>query len=191
MTRRSRRGEGGFTIVELLVVLVVIGLMAAWGLPSMVQLLNRIRLTRAADETVVFMQRARLEAIKRSTTTQVKYNVATTNAPGSFEVTATGVSTPLLGPSPLPKGIELWGPTDASAEGAHSKLNWSTGPTFNSDGSVDQIGAFRLRDQNGNFLEVSIEFQGTGKPVVRKWFGGGDADDNWHERSEPGFEWEF
>jgi len=191
MTRRTRRGEGGFTIVELLVVLVVIGLMAAWGLPSMVQLLNRIRLTRAADETVVFMQRARLEAIKRSTTTQVTYNVATAKAPGSFEVTATGVSTPLLGPSPLPKGIELWGPTDSSAEGTHSKRNWTTGPTFNSDGSVDQTGAFRLRDQNGNYLEVNIEFQGTGKPVVRKWFGGGNADSNWHERSEPGFEWEF
>ena len=193
MTKRWRRGDAGFTMLEVLVVLTVLGLMAAWGLPSMVQLLNRIRLTSTADEALVMMQRARLEAIKKGTTAQVVYKDAATSTLGqpSFEVTVTGIATPVLGPSPLPKGIRLWGPTDTSAEGAHSMVTWTTGPTFNSDGSVEQTGAYRLRDQNGNYLEVNILFEGTGKGVIRKWFGGANPDANWHERGEPGYEWQF
>jgi prepilin-type N-terminal cleavage/methylation domain-containing protein len=206
-TRRSKTDSAaGFTLVELLVILVVIGMVAAWGYPSMLGILAKIKLTNTAREATVFMQLARINAAKRSVPTQVIYMNKTdslTGHPcllafadmdgnGSFD---NGTDEILAGPYDLPPGVELWGPTDPKKEMTHSIDVWddganpNKGPIFASDGSAQSEGAFRFRDRNGNFLEARVEFAGTGKTIIQKWFGGADNQSRWFQNGEKDHPW--
>ena len=205
---RASAGQAGFTLTEVLIVIAIIGLMAVWGVPALLQLLNRIRLTSAAQECQIFMNRARTEAIKQSSTAEVLYLKAADSPNGADSLFAfadldadgaytEGTDVVAAGPYPLPKGVTLWGPTDGAPEGANAIVDWdegstpNDGPIYNSDGSVQATGAFRFRDTVGNYLEVRILFAGTGKPVVRKWAGGGNPDANWFENGDPDNPWEW
>lgn len=203
MPRSDHRStaEAGFSLIELLVVLVLIGLLAIWGYPSFLGTLNRLRLTSTAREAAIFMQVARMEASKRSVTTQVIYQNAATsplgkpsllafadlNGDGLFVAADDRI---LAGPYILQTGIQLWGPLETSAEGASAIDGWTDGPIFSPNGSAQSVGAFRFRDRNGNFVETRVEYAGTGKVTMQKWFG---PDDNpataWFENGESGNEW--
>lgn len=205
---RTQRGEAGFTFIEIMIVVLLIGFMAVWGYPALLKTLNRLKLTQAARETSIFMQRARMEAVKRGGLTEVNYLDAATCPLGipcliAFaDLDSDGLYVEandalIAGPYPLPTGIQLWGPLDPGAEGTNSILDWdddatpNDGPNYESDGSVESAGAFRFRDPQGNFLEVRIEFLGTGKPTIQKWFGGGNANANWFENGENGNVWKW
>ena len=65
-----RSGEAGFTLLELIVVLAILGLVTAIGTPNVVSWLARLRSRAAADEVVSVLQSARLQAIARNTRLQ-------------------------------------------------------------------------------------------------------------------------
>ena len=67
ITRRP--AAAGFSLVELLVVLALIGILALIGMPWMLGTLHRAKLVATAREASTLMQGARLEAIKRSAPT--------------------------------------------------------------------------------------------------------------------------
>ena len=69
--RPCRRGEAGFSLLELIVVLAILGLVAAIGTPNVVSWLARLRSRATADEVVSVLQSARLQAIARNTRLQV------------------------------------------------------------------------------------------------------------------------
>lgn len=60
-------GERGLTLVELMVVLAVLGLIIAVGLPNFKGVLNSSRLSSTANEFIGGVQVARAEAIRRAT----------------------------------------------------------------------------------------------------------------------------
>ena len=66
-----RLGETGFSLLELIVVLAILGLVAAIGTPNVVSWLSRLRSRATADEVVSTLQSARLQAIARNTRLQV------------------------------------------------------------------------------------------------------------------------
>ena len=69
MTRRP--DNRGFTIIELMIVMVVIGVMAAIAAPSMRDMIVRIRVKAAASDLHSSLITARSEAIKRNAGMQV------------------------------------------------------------------------------------------------------------------------
>lgn len=202
---RSRAPAAGFTLIELLVVIALIAIVAVIGVPWMFGTLNRAKLVGAARETANMMQLARMEAIKYSVPTQVVYDstegaftaFADLDRDGAFDPAADRL---VVAQYRLPKGIELWGPTDSDPGQTNAIADWDdnsvcpdalSGPIYRADGSANCGGAFRFRDRNGNFLETRILFPATSKLSIRKWFGGGDPDDNWFENGEADHKWEW
>jgi general secretion pathway protein H len=66
----SREGEGGFTLVELLVVLTIIALAMA-AVPAIVAGLPSIRLRTAADDMIATLRELHQQAIRRGQTTEL------------------------------------------------------------------------------------------------------------------------
>lgn len=200
---RTRRADSGFSLVELLIVLALISILTLIGMPWMFSSINRAKLVGAAKETSTLMQVARLESIKQGVPTQVIYVAAADSLLAFADSDQDGIFTAatdrvIARGSKLPKGIYLWGPTDGAAVGANAIADWDVaakcvdakpGPIFRTDGSANCSGAFRFRDVHGNFLETRVRFPATAKIVIRKWFGGADADAQWFENGEAGKEW--
>ncbi|MGY6276214.1 GspH/FimT family pseudopilin [Methylomonas sp. MgM2] len=58
----------GFTLVELMITVAIVGIIAALGIPSFQEMLNQNRATSLVNELVVSLNLARSEAIKRGKT---------------------------------------------------------------------------------------------------------------------------
>ncbi|RNF86167.1 GspH/FimT family pseudopilin [Montanilutibacter psychrotolerans] len=67
--RRSlpARLAAGFTLVELLVVIIILAVVMAIGFPSFTAVFNNNRLSSTANEVVASVQIARIEAVRRNT----------------------------------------------------------------------------------------------------------------------------
>ncbi|WP_081974653.1 GspH/FimT family pseudopilin [Novilysobacter arseniciresistens] len=63
---RPAPAHAGFTLVELMITLVVLGVLVGMAAPSFSNLINSNRLTAAANEVVAAMQVARMEAVRRN-----------------------------------------------------------------------------------------------------------------------------
>jgi len=62
---RRRRASGGFTIVELMVVVAILGILAALAAPSFTETIRRYRVNAITDDLSSSIQLARSEAIRR------------------------------------------------------------------------------------------------------------------------------
>lgn len=67
------RSKKGFSLVELLVVISIISIMAAIGLPSLIGMMGHIRLMRATRDIAVVLQAARLKAIAKNFRYEVSF----------------------------------------------------------------------------------------------------------------------
>jgi len=71
MARKKKGLDRGFSLVELLVAIAVIGVMLAIGVPAIIRQMGHLRLTRTTRDISIAMQAARLKAIARN----VKFKV--------------------------------------------------------------------------------------------------------------------
>lgn len=69
--RRARRAAG-FTLVEALIVLVVLALLAAFGMPQLFRMLARTQLEQTGRQTEVLLHRARQQAVRLQVQTMVE-----------------------------------------------------------------------------------------------------------------------
>jgi len=167
--------QSGFTLLEVLVVVAVVGILLMITAPAFLNMINRYKLTGTAREVAALMQAARLESIKMSSTAQVSFDSVTNSFTATLE---TGRALP--GTVPMPVKVEFRGPGDGAPNGANAIDGWDDapaqdGPIFRPDGSVDRVGAFRFKDSNDNYLEVRVETPATGRIVLRKYDPGEDA----------------
>ena len=79
-------GAAGFSAVELLIVMAIIGILAGIGIPNFLRSLPERRLANAARNLYADFQKARLVAVRNNTNTPVTFNVGA----GSYSYVNTG-----------------------------------------------------------------------------------------------------
>ena len=79
-TCRKKRGSPGFTIIELMVVITVIGIMLAIGVPAIMAITNRAGAQYAADELYGILMEAKIRAVRSNTNCTVTFNPAPANS---------------------------------------------------------------------------------------------------------------
>jgi len=72
---RVRRDQGGFSLVEMLIVVAIVAIMAAVALPNIGQYIRNYKIKGAAQEVAGVMQRARSRAIMTNTNAGVSFAV--------------------------------------------------------------------------------------------------------------------
>lgn len=202
MSRTSARAVGGFTLVEMLVVLCLATILLALGLPALQTTMHQAKLRGVAQEVSVLMRQARLNAVKTVSQSVVRVELPAGDQPGRVEGFADldsnglfGGADRVLGSIPLPTGIQFVAPP--SLTGAASVDGLSPDPLapalpriaiFQRNGSIAAVGAFRFADTYGNFLEVRIEPAATARIELRKaredggswlWYASGDGGQAW------------
>jgi prepilin-type N-terminal cleavage/methylation domain-containing protein len=183
--RRSPRG--GYTLLEIMVVLAILALALGIGLPNLMQLLFRARLEGIARDTATVMQSARLSAIKNQRPAQVEIDSGT-GVISAFvdedQDNTLDAGEIVLGRLNLPAGVLLDAPGGMPAVEGFAVVGTRAFAVFKSDGSVDVQGAFRMADSRDNYLEIRVAPRGTARIEVRKWDGS-----NWWARDEGGHAW--
>jgi prepilin-type N-terminal cleavage/methylation domain-containing protein len=71
---KTKSGHKGFTLVEVVVVVAIIGVLAAVSIPAVLTWLPNMRLNSAARDIYGVMSRAKLEAIKRGVNVTVLFS---------------------------------------------------------------------------------------------------------------------
>lgn len=106
--------RAGFTLVELLVTVAVIGILAVVAVPSMTAVINANRVATAAGELTATMQIARSEAVRRNARVSVCGNAACTSTDWSEVVVVhsnpTAADPAVIRSTAAPDGVTATGP---------------------------------------------------------------------------------
>ncbi len=88
---QSGRGTAGFTLVEMAVSTLVLLILAAIAIPSIVRSLKIYRLSGAAQNVALLLQRARYEAIRSNTTVNFRTQTVANTAYAWIDLNGDGV----------------------------------------------------------------------------------------------------
>lgn len=186
---RKHRRNRGFTVIEMIVVVAIIGIMATIGLPNLVRMIHRAKLDGIVRETSVLLQRARSESVRQNVPTVVRFDLVNNEIVAFADVDGVALGDPSdlifnpiagephrttdyeIGRYQLPNLILFQAPA-ADPDGAVKDFS-DAGPDkaalFDPDGSIRETGAIRFADRRGNFLEVRVTPAATARIQVRKW----------------------
>lgn len=74
-------GKKGFTLMELLIVIAIIGILSAVAFPMITATLPKYRLRAAARELVIDFKKAKIEAVKRNRSVLLQFTLETVGNP--------------------------------------------------------------------------------------------------------------
>lgn len=193
-TRDMTRGEKGFTLVELMIVVAMLGIVAFMAYPSIMGAIQNYKIRSAASDIAGNIKLTRAYAIKEATrnylitfnSTSKLYNIGYENtgdlvpdgfgtgAPRVVSLGNYGTSDIIFG-SDAPNGPP--GSPVNSGPVPGNGINVSGTPPnirFNSDGSVTNVGGIFIKDGVGNNYCISIDAI-VGTVILWRWEGG----NNW------------
>ena len=178
----------GFTLVEILVVLALLGVMALIGYPALMNVIRRSTVETAVREVSMQIRAARLEAIKQSDSTYVQADIAARRVVVWREndaVTGRSAGDEQISAVTLPSRMSFTGPpADVDATVGMLPLDYME---FLPSGAAAGTGpmAIRLADERGNYLEVRVDPPATAKVTIRKHLG------TWKFQGEGGQQWNW
>lgn len=209
-TKSTRRSRKGFSIVEMLLVIAIVGILAAMGIPWIINVVQKTKMEGLLSKTGFLFHLAKSESIKQNFNTVVRFDLANRQVVSFADVNgpllgtpSDGVFNPIAGEPDrttdyqlavfdLPNSINF------SAPGAQELIDSFTtvdnGGTdeqvaiFLPDGSIVDVGAVRLNDPRGNFFEIRVAPQGTARVQTRKW---DDVETEWFEQGEEDRVWQW
>jgi type II secretion system protein H len=148
---RTPSREAGFSIVELMVVLLILGITLAASLPAFNRYLASSTLQNASEEFAGRLKLARQTAVAQGVPQIVSWNTASQTYSIITDSNGDGVAQagePVLGPFDLPNGITLANDTVDPFAG--------TQLTFNPNGSASQSGTVVLSNTKNGSLNLSV-----------------------------------
>jgi prepilin-type N-terminal cleavage/methylation domain-containing protein len=179
------RGLRGFTLIEMLVVMALMLALVALGIPSLQNALHQSKMRGMVQEITVALRLARIDAIK--TSSQGIVQIVPSTGPDKPALVRAfsdrdsdgklGAGEPVLASFVLPTGVTF--ENSAGLLDKDSVEGFSADPAggpnmaiFRRDGSIADIGGFRISDPYGNQMEVRVEPAATARIEVRKFENG-------------------
>lgn len=182
---RRASGAKGFTLLELMVVITILIIGVTVGFPTLSKMIHRERLLAFVRGASLELARARQEAIRRHTPVVVEPRLAehrlhvfvNTDLDDDAEFDpAAGDESIDSWALPTESPVYFHGPADKNPDGPDAIDGLTARPSggenvfvFDPDGSIRDVGAVRVADTIGNFIEVRVSPQATGRIVLRKW----------------------
>jgi len=158
----AANGEGGFSLIEVTVVVALVGLLAAVGLPTMQQWLDRYRVRTAAEELASLIQLQRMRAVSQNTEFSIDFDAAA----GTYTLyegdAATGTTLEQQAHT-LPMGVAFSGNADPVNVPSDELIFHADGSLNNSTATTDTI---YMSNTTGDVFLLSIN-RSTGRVQVQ------------------------
>jgi type IV fimbrial biogenesis protein FimT len=119
----------GFTIIEVLIVVAIVGVLVAMGLPSMRDLVASTKVKTATSDLFSSLVFARSEAIKRNSGVEIVPTVAS-NWNAGWLVRPVGTTQTLMVQDPIVGDVAIGGPTTTLRYRGDGRLTDGSGATL-------------------------------------------------------------
>lgn len=168
----SRRSASlGFSVLETLVAVAVIGMVVVIGVPSVLRQMSKVRLEAAANDVANLVRQTRLRAIRdrQSYTVEVVDNDELHGQTLIGSTEAAPFEMEFYNPP-----VEIYDDSDAGIADCQNKYDGSgetwggTSITYDSTGVAEDTAAICVWDGGENILQVVLEFPAA-TPTVRKF----------------------